>query len=52
MGLVGPYKIKRKEKKQIILHCLTMIDLVSVWFEMDLMRNTTTDEVDDVAERT
>ena len=52
VDLIGPYKIKRKGKKQLILHCLTMIDPVTGWFEMAQINNKTAAEVADVAERT
>ena len=33
VDLIGPYRIRRKGKKDLILHCLTMIDPATGWFE-------------------
>jgi hypothetical protein len=34
VDLIGPYTIKRRGKKNLILWCLTMIDPATGWFEM------------------
>ena len=34
VDLIGPYKIRRKEKLDLVCKCVTMIDLVSGWFEI------------------
>ena len=52
VDLIGPYKIRRKGKKDLILWCLTMIDPVTGWFEMTEIANKTAAEVADIAEKT
>ncbi len=52
VDLIGPYKIKRKGKKDLVLWCLTMIDPVTGWFEMAQIANKTAAEVADIAEKT
>ena len=34
VDLIGPYKIRRKGKKDIIFKCVTMIDPATGWFEV------------------
>ena len=34
IDLIGPYKIKRKGRKQLICRCVTMIDPATGWFEI------------------
>ena len=34
VDLIGPYTIQRKGKKELTLHCLTMIDPAMGWFEI------------------
>ena len=35
MGLIGPYRIRRKRKKENLnLKAITIIDRVTVWFEI------------------
>ena len=34
IDLIGPYKIKRKGRKQLICKCVTMIDPATGWFEI------------------
>jgi hypothetical protein len=45
VDLIGPYKICRKGKKDLVLWCLTMIDPVTGWFEMTKIANKTAAEV-------
>jgi hypothetical protein len=52
VDLIGPYKIRRKEKKDLKLWCLTMIDPVTGWFKMQQIPNKTAAEVADIAEKT
>jgi predicted aspartyl protease len=52
VDLIGPYKIRRKGKKDLVLWCLTMIDPVTGWFEMAQIPNKTAAEVADIAEKT
>ena len=52
VDLIGPYKIKRKSKKDLKLWCLTMIDPVTGWFEMAQIKDKTAAQVADTAERT
>jgi transposase InsO family protein len=51
VDLIGPYKIKRKGKKELVLWCLTMIDPVTGWFEMAQIANKTAAEVANVCEQ-
>jgi hypothetical protein len=52
VDLIGPYKIRRKEKKGLKLWCLTIIDPVTGWFEMQQIPNKTAAKVTDIAEKT
>jgi hypothetical protein len=52
VDLIGRYKRGRKEKKDLKLWCLTMIDPVTGWFEMQQIPNKTAAEVADIAEKT
>jgi predicted aspartyl protease len=54
IDLIGPYTIKgaRKNDPELILHCLTMIDPVTGWFELAEIPAKTADVVMDVLERT
>ena len=56
VDLIGPYKIKRpkmpKKYRELVLHCLTMIDPATGWFEIVPIRNKTALEVANQAEMT
>ena len=52
VDLIGPYKIQRKGKKDLVLWCLTMIDPATGWFEMKQIPNKTAAEVADICETT
>ena len=52
VDLIGPYKIKRKGKKDLTLWRQTMIDPVTGWFEMAQIENKTAANVADIAEKT
>ena len=56
VDLIGPYKITRpkmpKKHRNLILHCLTMIDPATGWFEIVPIRNKTAIEVANQAEMT
>mgnify|MGYP005753024869 CR=1 FL=1 len=56
VDLIGPYKITRphmsKKHQDITLHCLTMIDPATGWFEIVPIRNKTAIEVANQAELT
>jgi transposase InsO family protein len=52
VDLIGPYKIKRKGKKDLKLWCLTMIDPATGWFEMAQIENKTAANVADICETT
>ncbi len=45
VDLIGPYTIKRKGKKDLKLHCLTMIDPATSWFEIVQIKNKTPMEI-------
>jgi hypothetical protein len=50
VDLIGPYTLKRKGKKNLILHCLTMIDPATGWFEMAEVKDKSAFEVAEKAE--
>ena len=51
--MIGPYTITNKEtKKSIILHCVTMIDPATGWFEMIPVEEKDALTVADAVERT
>jgi hypothetical protein len=53
VDLIGPYKIPQKNKaKPLYLHCLTMIDPATSWFEIMAIENKTALEVANAAETT
>jgi hypothetical protein len=52
VDLIGPCKIERKGKKDLKLWCLTMIDPVTGWFEMEQISNKTAAEAEDICETT
>jgi transposase InsO family protein len=52
VDLIGPYKIQRKGKDDLKLWCLTMIDPVTGWFEMEQIDNKTAAEIADICETT
>jgi hypothetical protein len=45
VDLIGPYTIQRKKRKELTLHCLTMIDPATGWFEIVPIENKTAAEV-------
>ncbi len=49
IDLIGPYKMGKKEK-EISLHCLTMIDPATGWFEIERIPNKQADEVSNILE--
>ena len=52
IDLIGPYTVKEKGKKKWILHCLTMIDPATSWFEIAEVPNRRADEVANLLEQT
>jgi transposase InsO family protein len=52
VDLIGPYKIRRKGKLDLVLWCLTMIDPATGWFEMAQIPNKTAAEVANICELT
>ena len=54
VDLIGPYKITRKHlpkgKRELVLHCLTMIDPATGWFEIVSLTDKTSLEVANEAE--
>ena len=52
VDLIGPYTIERKGQKPLKLHCLTMIDPATGWFEIAQIKNKTAMEVANMAELT
>jgi hypothetical protein len=51
IDLIGPYTMKEHGKKKWILHCLTMIDPATGWFEIAEIKNKRADEVSNVLEQ-
>jgi hypothetical protein len=47
--LIGPYKI-RKNKNEAILHCLTMIDPATGWFEIVKIPNKSSNKIANIFE--
>jgi hypothetical protein len=45
VDLVGPHKIERKDKKDLKLWCLTVIDPATGWFEMEQISNKTAADI-------
>ena len=52
VDLVGPCKIQRKGKDDLKPWCLTMIDPVTGWFEMEQIENKTAAKIADTCETT
>ena len=52
VDLMGPHTIKRKGKTDLTLHCLTMIDPATGWFETCQMPTKRADCISDLAEQT
>ena len=52
IDLVGPYTIGTSKKNEVTLHCLTMIDPVTGWFEIAEIPSKSADDVANVLEQT
>jgi hypothetical protein len=52
VDLIGPYTIKRRGKKNLILWCVTMIDPATGWFEMKQIPNKNSNTVANIVEQT
>jgi len=52
IDLIGPYTVKEIGKKKWTLHCLTMIDPATGWFEIAEIPNKQADQVANVLEQT
>lgn len=52
VDMIGPYTIKRKGKKPLILWCVTMIDPATSWFEIKQVQNKEAYTVASVVEQT
>ena len=52
IDLIGPYTVKEKGKKKWILHCLTMIDPATGWFEIVEIPSKRADDVSNLLEQT
>jgi hypothetical protein len=50
--MIGPYTIKRKSKKPLLLWCVTMIDPTTSWFEIKQVQNRESHTVANVVEQT
>jgi transposase InsO family protein len=51
IDLIGPYKIRRKGKKDLVCKCVTMIDPASGWFEIHQYDNKKSITVANIAEQ-
>ena len=51
IDLIGPYKIKRKGRKQLICKCVTMIDPATGWFEIHQFDDKRSITVANIAEQ-
>jgi len=52
VDLIGPYSMKRKDKKELTLWCLTMIDPATGWFEMKEIPTKRADYIANLVEQT
>ena len=52
VDLIGPYKITRKGKSDLKLHCVTMIDPVTGWFEMKQIPDKRANTIANIVEMT
>jgi hypothetical protein len=52
VDLIGPYKIKQKNKENVILWAVTMIDPATGWFEMKNIPTKRADIISNVIEQT
>ena len=52
VDLIGPHRIRRKGKKDPILHCMTMIDPATGWFEIMEIPDKRADNLSDLLEQT
>ena len=52
IDLIGPYTVKKEGKKEWKLHCLTMIDPATGWFEIVAIPNKQADEISNLLEQT
>ena len=52
IDLIGPYTIKKRNKKEWKLHALTMIDPATGWFEIVQIPNKRADEIANLLEQT
>ena len=51
IGLIGPYKIRRKGKEDLICRCVTMIDPATGWFEIHQYNDKKSITVANIAEQ-
>ena len=51
IDLIGPYKIRRKGKKNLVCRCVTMIDPVTGWFEIQQYDDKKSITVANIAEQ-
>ena len=51
VDLIGPYTLKRKNKKDLTLWCLTMIDPATGWFEMKEIPNKRADYIANIVDQ-
>ena len=51
IDLIGPYKIQRKGKPDLVCKAMTMIDPTTGWFELQQIPNKHSDRVANVAEQ-
>ena len=51
IDLIGPYKIRRKTKPDLICNVVTMIDPATGWFEIHQIPDKRSDTIADITER-
>jgi len=51
IDLIGPYKIRRKGKPDLVCKAMTMIDPATGWFELQQIPNKRSDTVANIAEQ-
>lgn len=52
VDLIGPYTLKGPHGKDLTLHCLTMIDPATGWFEMKTIPDKRADTIANLVEQT
>ena len=51
IDLIGPYKIRRKGKEDLVCKAVTMIDPATGWFELNQIPNKRADTIANITEQ-